>query len=266
MLKNLILLGSVSTITSLGALVPVSGAQAFTCGPYAATYIVRALDQRTGQGIRCVKFSQNSQRSVNTGIPVMIWYGEGRWGNTTYRHYGAGWLSDRAGGQRITGSAGDIYGNGEGTSGFFRANLQIPASDFATGRIRVTGAWNEEWIRVGSANYNPLPRPRTCGRNFEEYRVSDLTGKRNGSGIRCMLRLDEYVSGGWYGTGTWNGATYSHIGTSFTNSDQAIVSVSDLCDSAFGNICNNFNNGSVVFNRVQPRGYDVTGAWSERWR
>jgi hypothetical protein len=66
----------------------------------------------------------------------------------------------------------------------------------------------------------------------------------------------------WFGTGEWEGATYSHLGTR----SSAGYGASDLCEGNFGNICNNFDYGSLNFKQVYPRGFDVTSAWSEKWR
>ncbi len=224
----------------------------FSCGPHLRTYIVKPLDNRQGRGIRCVKFSNGT--SATPRIPKLAWYGEGNWSGATYRHVGqANYINSS-----LVGSASDIYGNGEDINNNFNLNLKVNIANPA--RIQVSGAWNEEWILVKSTNYNPLPRPKTCGGYFDEYKVSDLAGNRQGQGLRCVLRVGAKNTT-WFGNGNWGGTTYSHIGTYSTNSHGA----GDICAAGLGPICNNFAYGSLKLTQLSG-GFDVTGAWSEKWR
>ena len=229
-------------------------ASRFSCGPHTLTYAVKSLRQVEGKGIRCVKFSDG--QPSNPRIPQMAWYGEGIWNGATYRHVGHAFYRR----SNLIGYASDISGNGEDFHNNFPGNLQIQVLG-GGGTIRITGAWNEEWTLVRSTNYTPLSRPRTCGQYFDEYKVSDLTGRRRGSGLRCVLR-EGAKNTTWFGNGNWNGATYSHIGTRAVNGYGA----SDICATNFGTICNNFTWGSLHFTPVGSGGFDVTGAWSEKWR
>ena len=235
----------------------------FNCGPYLQTFIVRALDNRKGKGIRCVKLSEG--RPGTPRIPKLAWYGEGNWQGKTYRHIGHAFYQRR----QLRGYASDIYGNGEFFKNSFPGNLKVRIIN--PNRIRVTGAWNEEWIRVGMTNYRPLRRPRTCGRHFESYRVSDLIPRpkgRRGTGLRCVLRVGpggtymprRYFTT-WFGNGHWDGNRYSHLGTRSFNGHGA----SDICGTTFGPVCNTFGWGSLKMNPV-PGGYNVTGSWREKWR
>ncbi|WP_071191074.1 hypothetical protein [Trichormus sp. NMC-1] len=223
----------------------------FTCEPHLRTYIVKPLDNRQGFGIRCVKFSGG--KSGNT-IPRLAWYGEGNWGGAKYRHLGQAIYR----GSNLFGFASDIHGNGEDINNNFPGNLQIKVISFST--IRVTGAWNEEWQLVKSTHYKPLPKPTTCGGYLDEYKVSDLNGNRQGEGLRCVLRVGPKNTT-WFGNGNWGGTTYSHLGTRSLNGYGA----SDICAAGFGPICNTFNYGSLKLNPVNG-GFNVTGAWSEKWR
>ncbi len=236
----------------------------FSCGPNLATYVVRPLNNRPGQGIRCVKFSNGSPNSPRT--PRLAWYGEGNWYGKTYRHMGHAFDQGRA----LQGYASDIYGNGEDINNNFPGNLNVQIINAS--RIRVTGAWNEEWIRVKETAYKPLARPKTCGRYLEQYRVADLLpiaqGGRKGDGLRCVLKVGPAGTYApkrrfttWFGNGQWQGNYYSHVGTRATSG----VGASDICGTTFGPVCNNFAYGSLNMTPVGG-GYNVTGAWRERWR
>jgi hypothetical protein len=190
----------------------------------------------------------------------MAWYGEGNWQGATYRHVGQAFYRS----SNLIGYASDIYGNGENIHNTFPGNLKIQVvsgSWPAPNTIQVKGAWNETWSLVRAANYTPLPKPRTCGKYFNEYKVADLTGTRKGFGLRCMLREGPNNTT-WFGNGEWEGSTYSHLGTRSFNGYGA----SDLTGSTFGTISNHFAWGSLQFSPVAPYGFDVTGAWSEKWR
>ncbi|MBD2437568.1 hypothetical protein [Nostoc sp. FACHB-110] len=247
---------AISTASSVFAQIPIIRdldlvqAPNFSCGPHLRTYIVKPLDNRQGLGIRCVKFSEGKP---GTSIPRLAWYGEGNWGGATYRHVGQAIYRS----SNLVGFASDIYGNGENIHNNFPGNLKVEVSGST---IRVTGAWNEEWHLVKATSYKPLPRPKTCGGYFDEYRVSDLAGSRQGSGLRCVLRVGPNNTT-WFGNGNWEGSTYSHIGTRSFNGYGA----SDVCTQGFGPICNTFGWGSLKFTSV-PGGFNVTGAWSEKWR
>ncbi|WP_066383975.1 hypothetical protein [Anabaena sp. CA = ATCC 33047] len=224
----------------------------FNCGPHLRTYIVKPLDNRQGFGIRCVKFSRSRR---GTAIPRLAWYGEGNWRGATYRHVGQAIYR----GRNLVGFASDIHGNGEDINNNFPGNLNVQILGSGS-TIRVTGAWNEQWQLVRTTNYRPLPRPKTCGRYFDEYQVSDLAGKRRGEGLRCVLQVGPKNTT-WFGNGNWGGSTYSHLGTRAVNGYGA----SDICGTNFGSICNTFGWGSLKLTPV-PGGVNVTGAWSEKWR
>ncbi|MBD2344104.1 hypothetical protein [Anabaena subtropica] len=248
---------ALTTATSVFAQVPIVQnlrlvqAPNFSCGPHLRTYIVKPLDNRKGSGIRCVKLSQGKP---GTSVPILAWYGEGNWSGATYRHAGQAIYR----GSSLVGFASDIHGNGEDINNNFPGNLQIQI--IGSSRIRVTGAWNEEWQLVNSTNHRSLPRPKTCGKYFDEYKVSDFAGSRRGEGLRCVLRVGMRNTT-WFGSGNWGGTTYSHIGTRGVNGYGA----GDICGTGFGPICNTFGWGSLKLTPVTG-GFDVTGAWSEKWR
>ncbi|MEO1428686.1 MAG: hypothetical protein AAFV71_06375 [Cyanobacteria bacterium J06633_8] len=229
----------------------IKPASKFTCAPHTRTYIVKSLRNTKGKGIRCVKFANGNRKNR---LPRIAWYGEGNWSGKTYRHVGQAFYK----GRNLIGFASDMHGNGESFNGNFNGNLKL---QFISGsKIRVTGAWNEEWIPVKSTSYKPLPRPKTCGDYFDQYKVSDLTGNRQGSGLRCVLRVGRKNTT-WFGNGNWERKTYSHIGTRGSKGYGA----SDICDTPFGPVCNKFAFGSLKLTPVGS-GFNVTGAWSEKWR
>jgi hypothetical protein len=229
----------------------VGQASSFTCASHLRTYRVKSLNNGEFGGVRCVQFSDGT---AGTRIPRLAWYGEGNWGSGAYRHVGHAFFR----GSNLIGFASDIHGNGETLNNNFSGNLnfQILSSSI----IRVSGAWNEEWQLVPSVNYNPLPKPSTCGGYFDQYKVSDLTENRQGEGLRCVLRVGPKNTT-WFGNGNWEGSTYSHIGSSSFKGYGA----SDICDASFGLICNTFSFGSLKLTPVSG-GFNVTGAWSEKWR
>lgn len=259
MMKSLVRSGIVTLFAASTVIAPLSPIVAqpssFRCGSGLVTYAVKSLSNGNFGGIRCVKFTEGSPDS---STPRFAWYGEGSWNGKTYRHVGHAFRVGNAQSQERIGYASDIHGNGEYANGNFDGNLKVKIVDSST--IHVTGAWNEEWKKVNSVNYQPLPRPKTCGGYFDEYKVSDLAGKRQGNGLRCLLRVGA-ANMTWFGNGYWGGSTYSHIGTT---SGFNGVGASDICGTSFGSFCNNFDYGSLNLNAVTG-GYQVTGAWSERW-
>jgi hypothetical protein len=234
-------------------------ANRFTCAPHFETYVVRPLDQRQGAGIRCVKRGEG--RPGVSRLPAIAWYGEGNWQGATYRHLGHAFYQ----GTTLVGAAADFKENIHNNFPYGALKLQIVNPN----TIRVTGAWNEVWVKVNAVNYRPLSRrPSDCGGFFDQYKVTDLGGTRRGEGLRCALR-DEHGPAAlrgrvttWFGNGYWvdPGTTYTHVGTFAHNGYGA----SDICKSPFGPVCNTFGWGSLKLTPT-PTGYTVTGAWSERW-
>jgi hypothetical protein len=235
----------------------------FSCGPSLDTYVVHSLDTRQGLGVRCVKWN-DTQTSAQ---PAFSWYGEGSWNGCTYRHVGQA-ISNAytANGSDYQGYSSDIMGNGECGNATYPGNLQINAYDRNT--IRVTGAWNEEWTRVSTVDYTPLPAPKTCGAYFQQYHVMSTPsyeqtraqGYTNdtSTGLRCVLTVGPAFST-WYGVGNWSGQSYSHLGTSSSQGYGA----NDLCRP--GEICNVAQPGSLWFKQTpNGDGYCVNG-WNEVW-
>lgn len=235
----------------------------FSCGRHLKTFVVRSLNQQKGQGIRCVKVT--TVRRGSRRFPKIAWYGEGNWNGKSYRHVGHAFGNRRL----MRGYASDIYGNGEYFKNNFPGNLRVRM--ISPSRIRVTGAWNEEWVQVRTTQYQPLRRARTCGKFFDQYRVADLVSPpkgRQGRGLRCVLKAGpkgtyapkRYFTT-WFGNGQWGQSTYSHLGTRL----QKGAGASDICGSVFGPVCNHFNYSSL---KIKPvgNGFDVGGAWREMWR
>ncbi len=290
LLRKLVNMTTTMLIVLVIQLFGVSAHAQFQCGGDLLTYEVQSLDNTPGTGVRCVKFYPQ-------GATMMAWYGEGRWGEQPgrpYRHVG---IAFRGGSDiGITGRAGDIVGNGEDYGGsatglvFQLSSIDPPGP----GIILVTGNWKEKWILSPSGvNYNPLDRPSVCGPNFVQYTVRSLEGTP-GSGVRCILRmpgtnpsstregLPPYTTV-WFGNGSWQGLTYTHIGRVSMSGSVSISlagtgEASDICD--LGRFCGSVPANSLRFlyrtaqcqNPTPPpyrvpafAGYAVGGAWNELW-
>ncbi len=248
---------ALATIFSLGALLgalPTGNAYAsFSCGPYMKTYRVRSLSGTPGQGVRCVKFVPHS---VTPNLDF-IWYGEGYWKNSKYRHVGEAYYDG------TNATAGELHSKGEIFDNYFPNSLVITRSgDRVPHTIRVTGAWNEEWIlendNIVEKYTSSFGSVESCGSSFERtYSVRDPTGHRSGRGIRCWLRGART----WYGAGDWDGSSYVHIG-SLVSGSRASGAV-DICNE--NTFCNTFDWGSIII-IGQPKGWlTITGAWNEEW-
>jgi hypothetical protein len=223
----------------------------FSCGPHLLAYKVKALDGRNGAGVRCVRLRADPTVSL-------YWYGEGYWGQNTYRHIGGMYRAVTSGNN---GFAFDIFGNGEDYRNQAQ-NLNVSLSP-ATGKpqtIRVTGAWNEEWALVPGNTVeeytSSLSSVEKCGNHFQTYHIGGA------SGIRCIQR--EYSI--WYGEGTWSGRTYGHIGVDSHNGGEA----TDICEPSRFDFCNHASPLNITphLSIGPPYKYvpiKVTGAWNETW-
>src|SRR5205823_2642327 len=142
-------------------------------------YDVVSLENVPGSGVRCLWYNGQSPENF-------VWYGEGRWGQRTYRHVGIAFQDPDSG---PIGRAADLAG------GDFNNNVTGVMFHVTQGSwpnpsvIQLTGAWHEQWtLRPGGVYYSPLPRLTACGDNFVAYNVSSLAGVP-GSGLRCALRM-----------------------------------------------------------------------------
>lgn len=220
------------------------------CGDNFTQYAVKTNDASSA-GIRCVKMEGN-----------ITWYGEGHWGDKTYRHIG--WANRTSGTPAIAqASAYDLSGNGETVAGGFSGNLRLQPSTGGTApdTITVSGAWNEVWQRSGQSGYRSrLGRVVACGPNFQTFTVQK-TGMA-GSGVRCVPINGEKI---WLGAGDWNGYTYSHLGRLYDSTwtqPEFSVGATDIC--GLGRACAAFGFGQIKFRRTE-QGYDLSGAWNESW-
>jgi hypothetical protein len=254
---HLLLLASVSSVLSV-TFSAESAHASFSCGPYLATYRVSSLSGVSGQGVRCVQFLPTRRLLP---YPHFIWYGEGYWENRKHRHVGDSYS--------FSGNAADIIGNGEDADGSFRDGdliFEVDEQSSPPPTIRVTGAWNEVWTLDSSGVHSDytssLGSVNTCGPNFVEFNATDITGSKSGSGIRCLLE----GSAAWYGEGSWDGSTYSHLGYFFNSPGRIVAGASDICEPSKFNFCNNFGWDSIVMKVVRSTDFDVTGAWSEYWQ
>ncbi|NJL51395.1 MAG: hypothetical protein HC930_02790 [Hydrococcus sp. SU_1_0] len=249
----------ISLIGTMFAILPSGSANAsFTCGPHLKTYRVTSTNGALG-GVRCVKFINQQGRDGN--FLTFVWYGEGRWGNTDYRHVGSAAITESTGKQ--VNYAADISGNGEGTNGIFNRLFFRKSSDWQT--IQVSGDWDEIWTLTTNnvlQDYDSRLQPlNSCGKNFSRYVVTDANNQaNNGTGIRCKAK-----NGVWYGEGNWNGSPYAHIGFSAYKG----IGASDICEPSRSRACGNFPIGSLKITGstscILPEKLRVQGAWNEIW-
>jgi hypothetical protein len=244
-------------VVALAVALPAAEAQASACGPNMVTYSVHYADGTPTNGIRCVVMPTGEQ---DLGRGRILWYGEGNWGAGDYRHIGAAWEGMSYGG------ATDVYGNGEAFAGK-TSNLRVTFVDAASppNEIRVTGDWNELWRRADSVGWTLLPRPLTCGPNYETY-VAGSTSNAVGIGLRCFPKNNFDSSGDhlWLGVGDWHGNTYTHLGLRMSN---GAAFASDLCDPAFGKNCVGSTSMTAAATGAWPWAQlDVSGGWNEVWR
>jgi len=286
-MKRLAITATMIGFLAAGPFATPARSQYFRCGGDLLTYVVYDAYNNPAPGVRCLRY-------YPSGAELFVWYGEGQWQQRKYRHVGIAFR----GGSDIgtTGRAGDITGNGEDISNNVTGLIfQVIEGDWPNpSNIRVTGAWNAQWrVRPDGVNYTPLQRPTTCGPYFVQYKVRSLAGQQ-GYGLRCVLRTPgtdtpregspPYTTA-WFGNGSWQGRTYSHIGrvsmsSSIANSLAGTGEASDICDPHFGQFCNSFSLNSLRFIYKQvgcpspipsrPRvavfsGYDVVGEWNENW-
>ncbi|WPD22991.1 MAG: hypothetical protein SD837_00210 [Candidatus Electrothrix scaldis] len=257
--------------------------QLFKCGPGFTTYSVKSSSGVSGDGVRCVKF--HNTQTIDGKLTGVYWYGEGQWNGKTYRHIGYTYpfaFCPDAGGNcppQYRSYAADISGNGENSGGEF-SNLTLTSLD-GNARIRVTGGWNEEWIREPSghtATYSSKLKPvTTCGPHFSKASVADINGSTaGGTGVRCLASgPDGFFGFIWYGEGQWNGKKYRHLGftNNFSNQGSGKATAADICNnSAF--FCGQTAAGGLNIkqdptacdaNNKFKMNYVVTGNWKERW-
>jgi hypothetical protein len=262
LIRFLFLSVSIALPSSLLTLLTQQAAIAsFTCGPYLETYSVRSQNGTSGRGVRCVRFN------VDSDSRRLIWYGEGYWGATRYRHIGERFADGTA-------NAGDISGNGEDTNGVFLGSLRLRLSAGNPPRIiTVTGAWDETWVlqrdNIVQRYTSRLEPVDSCGGlHFATFEVRDAARRRSGEGIRCVLQP---VRGGvWYGAGDWNGFDYAHIGTGALDDSPDGMGAFDICEPSKFDFCNIFRQGLLEERDVpgkppSPRCIAVSGAWNEIW-
>jgi len=278
---------SVPLVTAVTAILSFGGAEAaFACGPDLATYEVRAANGSPAPGVRCVRFVNRQS---------FAWYGEGRWGSSTYRHlgYAVGPAEVITGpGNSFTGYAADFHGNGETTSGNFPGTLDMripnPPAQPAWNEtnppreIRVGGAWREVWVlRAGSVSgWSSLPPVQRCGPHLEAYavsvgtnddRVRQVVPGSSSWGVRCLLNADGKQPAAWYGEGAWGGNDYRHLGTAFFGLLGASWGAADICQPSFrvparATFCGAARFGDLQLRRANAdRSVRVTGAWNEWW-
>ncbi len=240
----------------------------FTGGPFLATYRVQSTNDVSGSGVRCVKFANFLAYPDVPGVSF-VWYGEGFWEETKYRHFGEAFQTGGDISIAIAGIAADFYGNGEDTNAFAQGLKFVLDTSPGTipGRITISGPWNEEWLlaenNVVQEYVSPLGPVTMGGPLFDEF---SLQGRwREGEGVRC--KISNYS---WYGAGEWRGDTYAHLATFAGNAETTITpdafGASDICQDA--SFCNEVPWGRIILKPANYLGegcYEVTGAWNEEW-
>lgn len=242
-------------VVALAVALPAAEARASACGGNMITYAVFGPDMTPTNGIRCVAMP-TSKPAVGRGR--ILWYGEGNWGAGNYRHIGSAWE-----GQGIGGAA-DISGNGEPLWGK-TSNLRVSFTDPASPphEIVVKGDWNEIWRRTDDAPWTLLPRPVTCGPNYETYVVGNTAGWQGG-GIRCLPKnsFDSTGDHPWLGFGDWNGSTYNTLGIRM--SDGTVLGYG-LC-GLDGKVCDGNLSASSWATGAWPWvRLDLSGGYRETW-
>lgn len=228
----------------------VGQVQAYDCGPNLQAYAVYTTSGAKAHGVRCLKKRGRS----------FIWYGEGFWGETIYRHVGKIIYNN----SKFNAYMSDIFGNGEDTAGDFAGNIQVTMErfDLYPQWIKLSGAINEEWRMVDHNDYFSVvsAQVKNCGPNFNQYQVTGLTGPIiNGEGVRCVMKRKVGDSVVWYGQGSWDDALYAHLGE--------IVNVKygyayDICNYRY-DICNSKEARLSVDHNSNY--YLIKGDWTEKW-
>lgn len=236
---------------------PAHASGSFSCGPNTRTYAVTSLADGSFVGVRCVEFP-------DSGPPLSFaWYGEGSWGSETYRN--AGKATANSDGVSATASSADLYGADD--RNVFNGTIEIRVTTWSVGiptEINVTGAWHEHWHYSPTVAYTPLPKTNICGDNFDQYLVGPLDKPSEVDGVRCVLPLGTGKDTVWYGFGRWGSDSYVHIGILYAGA--AYGESTDLCDPAFGNICNATGAYDLTFTHTGPHRIAVGGAWNELWQ
>ncbi|HEV8651611.1 MAG TPA: hypothetical protein VG276_20010 [Actinomycetes bacterium] len=272
----------------------------FVAGPYVACYRAEATGRDHLLGVRCVLFANLLYRPGLAGVGF-VWYGEDATQLGAMRHIGEAYMpaSGSRRGDPLPGLAvaldGDADGDGAPTAIDSAAGLQLtvdpsaPATEAGTTlprppedaavpgvgptvpippRIRVTGAWRQEWILEPSGVVDeytsPLPPISAGGPGLDEFEVRNRDGTR-GHGLRVML-----ASGSWLGAGTWRDVPYLHLGTFIgdpTANGRIKFGAADICHER--GFCGAVPWGAMLLRpapRIGPGVWEMLGAWTEEWR
>jgi hypothetical protein len=110
-----------------------------SCGAHLDTYTVSGSNGVTAPGsVRC------AMRDSYISVPAM-WYGEGNWGTSHYRHLGFVQIDQN---QNAYGTAADICDNASNVCGWTSTNglnIKPLMGCFQTVKYNVSGQWNENW-------------------------------------------------------------------------------------------------------------------------
>ncbi|MDF0675555.1 MAG: hypothetical protein P0120_14630 [Nitrospira sp.] len=211
----------------------------------------------------------------NPAVPAQYdfaWYGEGDWGEGTYRHVGYAFNSAEL--PHI--GVADIFGNGEKFGNAYPPHTfdnttdqttiirlkQIVGNWPAPNEIHLDGVWKEVWKRVDTTSYQLLSKIKTCGQHFHEYHAQLLDPSITDRGVRCVSKYGSV----WFGSGKWGAKEYMHLGILDWGQDENGVfgpgEASDICHR--GSFCGVTPAQGIQFIR-QGSDIRVGGAWNELW-
>lgn len=272
----------------------------FVAGPYVACYRAAGTGRAELLGVRCVLFANLLYRPGLAGIGL-VWYGEDITPLGATRHIGEAYVP--AGGVRrgdplpgVTTALGrNADGDAAPAANDPAAGLQLtvdppaqateagatlprPPDDAAVPgvgptvpippRIRVTGAWQQEWILEPSGVVDeytsPLSPVSAGGPGLDEFEVRNRDGTP-GYGLRVML-----ASGSWLGAGTWRDVPYLHLGTFIgdpTAAGRIKFGAADICHQR--GFCGAVPWGAMLLRpapRIAPGVWEMLGLWTEEWR
>lgn len=142
---------------------------------------------------------------------------------------------------------------------------------------------NNSGIEVGPATTIQIIPLFKCGPGFTTYSVKAADNGPSGDGVRCVKFYNNATVEGkltgvyWYGEGQWNGATYRHIGLTYTNMQpvedpphgtKKVYHYASYAADISGNgeqFDNEFRNIELMTDSDNMDRITVTGDWKETW-
>lgn len=268
-------------VVALACCATVAKAQNF-CGPNTVTYY--RVDSNAGGAVMCVLFVNRDS---------FTFYAQGTEHGQSFRLLGYSLFSDvnpssMAYHESIIFNTwyATINGNGEQFVGVDRGVVNT--------HILATGSWDEKmppntivhhmlgsygvWLKYEPGRQTsevPTLRPiRTCGAYLKTFYVDGHPDE-----VRCLLGERNDYPKAWLGAGSHSGKQYLHIGTAFFGVLGTKWGAADICLPDY--ICGRVNFGGLNLSSTpsrggfgvgtigpsdrEPRLYDVSGSWNEKW-